>query len=468
MDDGKLPETLADLLRRAAGSWPKREAFVLGTTRLSFGELNAAAIAQAQRLRSSGVTPGQHVGVLGPNHAATLIAILGASVAGAVVVPLSTRYRPPELEYVVTRSGLARVMRIDESANVAITEPGADAARSQAGVALMMFTSGTTANPKGCLIRHDTLLRGAAAMAFDRYSLTPDDRMWNPLPMFHMSALHPFAACLWSGATFVSMAHFEPEAAMAQIRSEGISVLYPAFTTLANALVESPTFRMWDQARLRRVNCVGAADVLARLQRAFPHAVLTSVYGLTEAGGVVAYGSPDDSEDVRMTTCGVPFEGVSVRVEEGELQLKGWCVFDGYYGEPDATRDALTADGWLRTGDLGGLDASGNIRFLGRLKDVLKVGGENVATAEIESMLGGHPAVKFAQVLGIPDERYGEVPVAAVELRDGHDVSASALIEYCRARLAGFKVPREIRFVREWPMSATKIQKSRLKDLFSV
>jgi fatty-acyl-CoA synthase len=208
------------------------------------------------------------------------------------------------------------------------------------------------------------------------------------------------------------------------------------------------------------------------LQQSFPQAAVTSAYGLTEAGGVVSYGLAQEPIDIRVTTCGTPFTGIEVRIAEsegsvpgaGEIQLRGWCLFAGYFDQPQATRAVITNDGWLRTGDLGSLDAEGRIQYRGRLKDMIKVGGENVAALEIESVLMGESAVKIAQVVAVADERYGEVPVAFIELHSGAHCSAEQLLEACRARLASFKVPRRILFVTEWPMSATKIQKHRLRE----
>ena len=221
---------------------------------------------------------------------------------------------------------------------------------------------------------------------------------------------------------------------------------------------------------------VGPEDLLRRYQEAFPFAVQVASYGLSEAGGVVAYCSMDDDLDARVTTSGRPFPGIELRVvdpetsetvsadTQGEIWVRGFNLFEGYWKDPAKTAEAMTADGWLRTGDLGSMDPEGRVRYQGRLKDMLKVGGENVAAIEIESFLANHPSVKLAQVVGIPDEKYLEVPAAFVQLHDHAAATADELVEFCRGKIASFKVPRRVVFVDEWPMSATKIQKFRLRQ----
>jgi fatty-acyl-CoA synthase len=213
------------------------------------------------------------------------------------------------------------------------------------------------------------------------------------------------------------------------------------------------------------------------MQAAMPHAVQISAYGLTECGGVVSFNDPDDSYEQRMTTQGRPFAGIEVCAkdpmdpaitlapcERGELCVRGYNLFEGYYKDPERTAAAFDDEGWFHTGDLGVVDADGRISYQGRLKDMLKVGGENVAAIEIESYLATHPAVSIAQVVGVPDEKYVEVAAAFLELKPGASVTEDEIVAFCKRGMAGFKVPRYVRFVTEWPMSATKVQKFRLRD----
>ena len=343
-------------------------------------------------------------------------------------------------------------------------------------VALMMYTSGTTANPKGCLLSHRAIMGNAAAMA-ERWHMTAEDRFWDPLPFFHMSTILPMAACLLCGATFVATQHFEPTAAVRCLSEERITIAFPAFPTLMTALLNHPEYDADQLPALRLVNNVAPPDTLKAFQAKLPaHTRQVSAYGLTEAGGVISFGAPEDDLETRATTCGRPFPGIEVRIydhergatlpadEQGEIQIRGYCLLERYHNAPEATETAL-GDGWLRTGDLGVVTPEGYVRYTGRLKDMLKVGGENVAALEIEALVNDHPDVVLSQVVGVPDDRLVEVPALFVQCREGAAQDGQALVDFCRERISRFKVPRYVVFVDEWPMSATKIQKFRLKSM---
>jgi fatty-acyl-CoA synthase len=221
---------------------------------------------------------------------------------------------------------------------------------------------------------------------------------------------------------------------------------------------------------------VAPADVQRQVQEAFGPAVLMSAYGITELCGTLVFTELDDPLEARVTTCGTPLPGFDLRVVDpetnaplpvgvrGELVGRGPSRFDGYYRNAEQTDLAIDAEGYFHTGDLCSIDGDGRILFHGRIKDMLKVGGENVAAIEIESFLATHPAIKLAQVVGIPDPRLLELPAAFVELVPGASLSEAEAIAYCTGAIAGFKVPRHVRFVEEWPMSATKVQKFRLRE----
>jgi acyl-CoA synthetase (AMP-forming)/AMP-acid ligase II len=462
--------------------------------------------------------------------------ILGCALAGVVSVPINARFKAHEMGYVIENADLAALFTSDlisEYADFAAvlgdafpdlkqqqdvrhlnlqgapllktmvmyggTEPqgfmgwrdfealkdGAtddDVDHRRIAVALndpciMMYTSGTTANPKGCPITHEHLVRNGINMNREKYLMGPDDRMWDPLPLFHMSTILPMAALFDAGGTFITSTHFEAGTALRMIEEEKATVLFAAFPTITAALVNHPDFKSRDLSRVKRINNVAPPDLMRQFEAAFPHACQTAAYGLTEVGGVIAFGHPDDSEDHRLRACGTPFPGIEVRItdpetgervpngQRGEIVIKGYAVFDGYYKDPVKTADTFR-DGWFRTGDLGMVDDSRQIFFLGRLKDMLKVGGENVAAVEIESFISNHPAVKLVQVVGVPDARLVEVAAAFIELRPGAKATEQEIIEFCKGKIASFKVPRHVRFVTEWPMSSTKIQKYKLRDDF--
>jgi fatty-acyl-CoA synthase len=222
--------------------------------------------------------------------------------------------------------------------------------------------------------------------------------------------------------------------------------------------------------------CVGTPTILETLQAKTPHAPQVSSYGSTEVCGFATASHPRDPLSVRLNTCGRPLAGVELRAVDpgtgedvpagaaGELLVRSPARFVRYHGDPETTSRVIDADGWFHTGDLGCVREDGRVVFLNRLKDMLKVGGENVAAAEIEAFLSGHPAVEIVQVVAAPDARYGEVPAAFVQLRSGETVAEDDLIDFCRGRIATFKIPRYVRFVSDWPMSDTKIQKFRLRE----
>jgi acyl-CoA synthetase (AMP-forming)/AMP-acid ligase II len=281
-----------------------------------------------------------------------------------------------------------------------------------------------------------------------------------------------------AGAAMLSMTHFEAGLSLKMMEDEKVTVAFPSFPTIMQDLISHPDFKKTDLSRLRRLNNVAPSNLLRRFQEAIPQAVQTGAYGLTEAGGVIAFHHPDDSLEQRLHTSGKPMPGLLAKIvdpdtleekatgEQGEILLKGYSVFDGYYKATEKNQEAFI-DGWLRTGDLCAIDADGDITFHGRLKDMLKVGGENVAALEIESFLLTHPKVIMAQVIGVPDDRLSEVPCAYIELHEGEFMTAEDLITFCKGKISSFKIPRHVRFVNQWPMSSTKIQKFVLHETFS-
>jgi fatty-acyl-CoA synthase len=240
-------------------------------------------------------------------------------------------------------------------------------------------------------------------------------------------------------------------------------------------MLSSPDYSPDSFAAVRTVFTVGPPDALRWMQRRMPASVLVTAYGMTEFGGSVVMVDPGDDEELRLATQGPPFPGIEIGIRDednrplpagrrGEIVVRGVSMFEHYHNDPAKTAQAIDAAGWYHSGDLGTLGADGRLRYLGRLKDMLKVGGENVAAIEIASHLQGHPAVQVAHVVGVTDPKYGEIPAAFVELRPGASLTETEVIAHCRGGLASFKVPRYVRFVTEWPMSATKVQTFRLRE----
>lgn len=524
-------KTLGELVVEAAKKTPESEAVIFPSERRTFGELAEQSLKHAARFQKLGLRPGDHIGILLPNCIEYIELMLGAACAGLVSVNLNARYKSAELNYVVENSdirllfttreidehvdfcalladsfpdlrdqesqlarlnlvdapllerifvfgetpfqGLSDFTSFENAADTPLVNP---VRQDHDAPVIMMYTSGTTANPKGCRLSHRALVGNGFAMA-DRFELTDADRFWDALPLFHMSTVLPITACLATRATFICMEHFEPGAALNQMEAERATIAFTAFPTLMNALLEHPSFADRNLSSIRLINNVAPVDTLLYFQSCMPQAKQVSAYGLTEAGGVVSYGSPRDSLEERTTACGRPFDGIEVRIEDpetrsarpagevGEILIRGYCLFEGYYKDADKTRETVDERGWLHTGDFGCLTENGMISYRGRLKDMLKVGGENVAALEIESFLNTHPDVVLSQVVGVDDDRLVEVPAAFVECREGATVNASDLVEYCNGQISSFKIPRYIVFVDAWPMSATKVQKFKLKDL---
>jgi fatty-acyl-CoA synthase len=344
-------------------------------------------------------------------------------------------------------------------------------------VAYVLYTSGTAAAPKGCELTHEAVINAWRAYA-DAIDLRADTPLWAPCPLFHVGGIGPLTASVLRGATLVSAPHFAAAAALEQVVETGAVHLFPAFPAFTLGILRTPAYRPERLAKVRTVLNVAPPETEELIQSMLPStAVLLNDFGMTEGAGMVTFTPVADSLNDRCRTNGIPFPGVEVRIVAddghtvlgpgvtGEIQFRGVNAMRGYLGDPEATAATIIDGGWVRTGDQGRLTDSGRMIYIARIKEILKVGGENVAPAEVEAWLSTHPAVAVAQIIGKPDDKYGEIPVAFVELLPGETCSPEELIDHCRGQLANFKIPREVRFVTEWPMSATKIQKFRLREL---
>lgn len=340
----------------------------------------------------------------------------------------------------------------------------------------IIYTSGTTSTPKGCELTHEGLQASWATFS-NTVGLRSDETVWTPMPFYHTGGVGPMTTILASGAALMSQPHFQPEPAVELIERHRIAHLYSGFPQLSVTVIEHPRFNKQSFDFVRSMLNVGPEAMQRRIQAALPdHAVLLNLFGMTEGAGIVTFARWDAPLDVRAVSSGHPAEGVEVRIADpetnvpapsgtpGEIQFRGGGAFKAYYKDPDATAATILPGGWVKTGDRGRLSDDGSLTFLGRIKDMLKVGGENVAAAEIEAFIQGMPGVKMVQVIGIPDARLTEVPVAFVERNPGADITGDAIITGCDGQLARWKTPRHVIFVTEWPMSTTKVQKFRLKD----
>jgi fatty-acyl-CoA synthase/long-chain acyl-CoA synthetase len=522
---------IGDLLIRAAQLHPERDALVLPHARITYARLYERSVDVARGLMALGVPRGAHVGLLMANSVEFAASLFGIALAGCVAVPLNARHKPSELGYIIDNAELVAILTTSgandyvdfatvleqalESCAAVQGERGSrpvhlvlmrgdkragflspaefelkaqeadvgavERARRHVRVrdtALIIYTSGTTANPKGCLLCHEACTRGPVERARTRLSSGGHDVTWGGGPLFHIGSLAPFIGSVGAAGTYLTDTFFEPGRAVALMQSEGVTLAWPWFAAIVQGLIDHPDFDPRKLGRLKYLFLIAPDTLVQRVQSLLPDAEILQACGMTETSGVFALSDPDESRASRSTSHGKPAPGVEVRIVDpatgtelpagamGEIWVRGYNVMSGYWRDAQKTAAALTPEGWLRTGDLYMRLQDGSLVFGGRLKDMLKVGGENVAAIEVEAFLCSHPEVKLAEVVGRPDARLDEVPVAFVELREGSRLEPQALIDYCKGRIASYKVPRAVYVLasHEWPMSATKVNKQALRE----
>jgi fatty-acyl-CoA synthase len=477
------PKVLGDFLEERIGS---SEALVTPSARISYGGLFAKAKQAAGSMQAIGIGKGDHVAILMPNGEQWLALFYGAALIGAVTVPVNTRFKAAEIEFCLKKSGAKALFYADRFLHVEfgamIRETGFETAievsRMGQGdftpvkvrpedLLLIQFTSGTTAYPKGAMLTHDNMLRNAWA-AGTRIGVLPADRYFNCRPFFHVggSTLSALMSLVF-GCCLVTLPTFEAGAALAMLERERCTL------TSGNDTIFQMLMGHEDLPKRKLCLRGGWAAAGPQTMRGIVDALgmksVCAAYGLSEASPNVVMSDWRDPEKLRVEGLARPLPGIELRIsKESEIQVRGWSVMRGYCNDPEATARAFTDDGWLRTGDLGELTADGRLRMAGRMKDVFRVGGENVAPAEVEEVLLAHPAVETAQVVGVPDARLGEVPCAYVTLKSGFDVSEEDLKNWTKERSANFRVPRYLRIVGNFEsigMTASgKVQKAKLRE----
>jgi acyl-CoA synthetase (AMP-forming)/AMP-acid ligase II len=515
MSTASVPEAL----ERAAATFSGQEAVVDGDARWSFEELLDESRRVAHCLVASGIGPGDRVALWAPNSARWIATSFGIYLAGAVLVPVNTRFKGMEAAHVLRRSQ-ARLLCAstdvlgadlvglledvgelpDLRETVVLDGPARHdtlpwdafvgrAGGSEGGGALprvraeemadIIFTSGTTGAPKGAMLAHGPSVRTYEAWS-DAVGLRQGDRYLCVYPFFHTAGLKSaILACVLKGATVLPHAVFDAAAVMERVSAERISVL-PGPPTVFQSMLEHPDRSQYDLSSLR-LSVTGAAtvpvEVIRRMREDLKIGTVVTGYGLTETTGTVSMCRHDDPPEVIATTVGKPLDGVHVRVVDddgstlppggaGEILVKGFNVMLGYFADEEATAAAIDGEGWLRTGDIGFVDDGGNLHITDRKKDMFIVGGFNAFPAEIEGIMLTHPSVAQVAVLGVPDERLGEVGQAFVVRRAGdEEVDEASLVAWCRDHMANYKVPRHIVFVAELPLTASgKVQRFRLRS----
>jgi acyl-CoA synthetase (AMP-forming)/AMP-acid ligase II len=563
--------SIPGLVAFAAERFGEREALVDGPVRLSFTDVASGSLELTRALIAAGVEPGDRVALWAPNSARWVLSALAALGAGAVLVPLNTRFKGPEAAYVLRRSrakvlytvrgflgvdypellrgeelpALERIVLVGGDGDGDGLLPVAATATGAAGVSRpgegrvpeegsvesatdevpvfgwgehlqgadgivegpggvvgvpvlehdarnrwqavqssdlsdLIFTSGTTGAPKGVMASHAQSLRAFATWS-EIVGLTEGDRYLVVNPFFHTFGYKAgILACLMRGATIVPVPVFDVDRVLETVESERITVL-PGPPTLYQSLLDHPGRRQADLSSLR-LAVTGAAvvpvELVRRMASELAFSTVLTAYGLTESTGVVTMCRRGDPAEVIAATSGRAIPGVEVRVVDdngdvvpvgspGEVVVRGYTVTAGYVDDPEATTQAIDAEGWLRTGDVGVQDAQGNLRITDRKKDMFIVGGFNVYPAEVEAVLSRHDAVSQVAVVGIPDERLGEVGRAFVVPRHGAPeprALAEALLAWAREQMANYKVPRSVEVVEALPVNASgKVLKTELR-----
>ena len=523
--DAHPVETTPAALRRAAALWPDREAIADvqpgQDTRWTWSQLLGEVRRFAAGLVSRGVRPGDRVVIWAPNTRHWVVASLGVQFVGATMVPANTRYTGSETLELIQRThavaavvagtflGSERIADLTSAAGgslsgatdlqtiVRIPLDGGDTANADLAVvdfpdlsalatdtllaeadaradavtgddvADILFTSGTTGKSKGVVALHRQTVAGARAWGANG-RLTEEDRYLIVNPFFHSFGYKAgFLVCTLFGATIIPLAVYSTGETMRLVQAERATVL-PGAPTIFQTLLDDPSRGEYDLSSLR-LAVTGASVVpvvlVERMQSDLGLETVLTAYGQTETMGFITTTTADDDAVTVATTCGRAYPGMEIRIgESGEILTRGEMVMQGYLDDPENTAKTIDPDGWLRTGDVGVIDDNGNLRITDRLKDMYITGGFNVYPAEIEQTLARLDGVVESAVIGVPDERMGEVGKAFIVRREGSDLTEQEVLDFCREHLANFKRPRTVEFVESFPRNASgKILKTDLR-----
>lgn len=522
-------KTIGDALDVAVKRDSHEIAYVFDNGEVTYNQLKHNADLLARGFLALGVSKGDKVAIWMAGYAEWAYLYFALARIGAIMVPVNTRYRPDEIEYVLNKSkasvlvckqeankdflGLLQQLcpggaignifpndklpylrRLVVSSKQAVTgavgfdeliargqevpqEKLAEAARkvTDNDIAMIQFTSGTTAMPKGALLFHAAMLRGAYS-GCETLELSERDSFFSPQPFFHVGgSIQVMLTPIISGCRMIVQPYFDAGQALELMERHRCNVLMghqPHYIEYLNH-----PYLKTRRLALEKGMIFASPEVNKRVYDEMGIKKLISPYGLTEThiGGTAC--ALDDPLELRMTSVGRPMPGVEIGIREpngdgflpageaGEVCFRGWCITKGYLDDPEKTAEALDDNGWFRTGDVGVIGSDGYLRLVGRIKDMIRVGGENVAAADVESVLLKHDAVKQVVAVGLADERLAEVVAVFVELKSGQQATATEIIDFCRQHLASFKVPRRVVFVNDWPMTgAGKIQRYVLKE----
>jgi fatty-acyl-CoA synthase len=522
-----IGETIGNFFDRTVETHRDREALVARhqNVRWSWGELGRRVDDLAAGLLSLGLERGDRVGIWSPNRYEWTLVQFATAKAGLVLVNVNPAYRRAELEYAMNKveckalvlapalktsnyleivSDLAKAGKLPHLKHIVrlgpektpgmlnfddIATAGGNAEKMKiadlAGklqfddAINIQFTSGTTGHPKGATLSHHNILNNGYFVG-EGLNLTPDDRLCIPVPLYHcFGMVMGNLGCLTHGSTMVYPAEvFDPLATLQAVAEEGCTALY-GVPTMFIAQLDHPEFAKFDTKSLRTGIMAGSPcpiEVMKKVQSQMHMHEVTIAYGMTETSPVSTQCATDDPVERRVSTVGqvlphieikiVDSEGKAVpRGETGEFCTRGYSVMKGYWNDAEKTAEAIDDAGWMHTGDLATMDAEGYVNIVGRLKDMVIRGGENVYPREIEEFLYRHPKIQDVQVIGVPDPRYGEEICAWIKLHQGSSATPEEIREFCKGEIAHYKIPRYIEFVGEFPMTITgKIQKFVMRE----
>ena len=512
--------TLPQLVAQSAQAYGDWVAITDGDVQLTYQQLDAARRQAARAFMAAGLAQGERIAIWAPNIYQWIIAAIGAQSVGVVLVPLNTRMKGAEAGYIL-RASQSRLLftvadflgvnypallaseELPELRNTILLEGQADGTQSWADFITagevvadaevtersdaltpddtldILFTSGTTGNPKGVVTCHGQNIR-----TFENWSATvglrKDDNYLVINPFFHSFGYKAgWLACIIRGAHILPVKSFDLDAVMSQIQSDRVSMI-PGPPTIYQSLLAHPNRSDYDLSSLR-LAVTGAAPVpvalVEQMRKELGFEVVVTAYGLTESCGVVSICRADDSAQRISHTSGRAMEGVEMKLvdnhgqevpegNEGEIWFRGFNVMQGYLDDPEQTALAITPDGWLKTGDVGVMDADGYVRITDRIKDMFIVGGFNTYPAEIENILCSMPGIARAAVIGVPDARMGEVAHAYIVPAAVEAIDEAAVIAWAKDNMANYKVPRTVSFIAELPMNAGgKVLKNELREL---
>ena len=521
------PHTFAQSLAAAAAAWPDQEAVLVGNTRLTYRRFWDDVRRTAANLKRLGLRRGDHFAICLGNSTEWATLLFAAATIGAVTVPVNTRFKADELLYCLKQADVRmlaiadRFLKIDfltmlrsicPALDRQLPDPGLPLLRTvivfggdvPAGalpaselnrdaaqrpdehsdgvvpddVVLIQYTSGTTSFPKGVMLTHTNMLRDAFHVG-ERLDMRLGDRYFSARPLFHVAGTTlSLLVAVEAGTCYLTTANFDAGEALRLLDEERCTHTC-GNDTMFLMMMSHPSFAS-RRLMLRGGWAAASHSVMQAIHDKMGMRGLCSAFGLSESSPNAAMSPHDDVLEKRLSGLAKPLPGVEIRIADpesnrevpigqiGEIQIRGWNVMKGYYNMPEQTAKAIGRDGWLHTGDNGVMDEGGRVAFAGRLKEMLRVGGENVSPVEVEDVMHRHPAIKQSQVIGVPDPRLMEVVAAYVILKDGTSAQPDEIMAWCKERMANFKVPRYVRIIDSFDhigmTASSKVQKTKLRE----